>query len=59
MAGIASVGGSLSSVEFQAQRAAATASLQKDALEQLGDSALKLIESASLDGTGRNLNIQV
>lgn len=59
MSGISSVGGGISSLQFQNQRAVATANLQKDALQQLGDSALKLIESASINGTGQNLNLQI
>lgn len=55
MAGLSSIGG-VSAVNFSAQYGARVAVLQKNALEQQGDMALKLIQSASLD-TGRSLDI--
>jgi len=59
MAGIPSLGGvqAASSIEFQTQRQAAVAGLQKDAIEQQGDQALQLIQSASLNqAIGQNLD---
>lgn len=60
MAGIPSVGGGVSNVQFQAQMAAKTVKLQKDTMEMQGDMAQKLIQSAVANpNVGRNLNIQV
>ena len=60
MAGISGVGGgTLSAVQFDAQRNIQVAKLVKDATELEGDLALKLLESAQVSGTGQNLNIQV
>jgi hypothetical protein len=59
MAGISSVGGpSLPPAQFQAEYAARAAKLQKDAIDQQGDLALKLINSAS-SGTGQQIDIRV
>ncbi len=59
MAGIPSVGG-VSGLQFEAQLAAKTVKLQKDAMEMQGDMAQKLIQSAVANqSVGRNLDIQV
>ena len=57
MAGIPSVGG-IASIQFQTELTARVASIQKDAVEQQGDLAIQLIESATVD-TGQNLNIRI
>jgi len=59
MAGISGVGSALSAQEIEIQRTVQTARLLKDAAQLEGDLALKLLESAAVDGTGQNLNIQV
>jgi len=56
MAGIAPVGG-LSAIEFQAAYDGRVMSLQKDAIEQQGQEALKLIQSAG--AAGANFDISV
>lgn len=59
MAGIAGLGPTLSAQEIEVQRSVQTAKLLKDATELEGDLALQLLESARVDGTGQNINIQV
>lgn len=59
MAGISGLGSTLSAQEIQLQRSVQTAKLLKDATQLEGDLALKLLDSATVDGTGQNLNIQV
>lgn len=58
MSGIGPVGGITSSVQFAAEYGARVANLQKDALEQQGDLALQLINSASING-GQSLDIRI
>jgi hypothetical protein len=58
MSSISGIGGGIASIQFAAEYSARVAVLQKDATEQQGDLALKLIQSASLD-TGQNLNISI
>ncbi|MBI1319200.1 MAG: hypothetical protein GC168_09685 [Candidatus Hydrogenedens sp.] len=58
MAGIPSVGATTAALRFQAEYSGRVAKLQLDAVEQQGDLALQLIQSASVD-TGQNLNITV
>lgn len=59
MAGISAIGGSnsMSTVELAAAYDARVASMQKDALEQQGEEALKLIQAAS--ASGANLDIRI
>jgi len=59
MAGISGVGATLSTQQIEIQRAVKTAQLLKDVTELQGDLALKLLDSAQVNGTGQNLNIQV
>lgn len=59
MAGISGLGSTLSAQEIQLQRSVQTAKLLKDATQLEGDLALKLLDSATVNGTGQNLNIQV
>lgn len=59
MAGISGIGATLTAQEIDLQRSVQTAKLLKDATELQGDLALKLLASASVDGTGQQLNIQV
>lgn len=59
MAGISGLGPVLSSQQIELQRTVKTAKLVKDAAEMQGEMALKLLDSAQVDGTGQNLNIQV
>jgi hypothetical protein len=59
MAGISGVGATLSTQQLELQRTVQTAKLLKDATELQGDLALQLINSASANGTGQRLNIQV
>ncbi|MFM1919829.1 MAG: hypothetical protein RLZZ303_1463 [Candidatus Hydrogenedentota bacterium] len=49
MAGIGAVGGITNGAQFVAEYGAKVARLQKDALEQQGDLALQLIQSASIN----------
>ena len=61
MTGISSIGGAtaLSAVQLSTQRQIKTAVLVKDAVQEAGANAVKLIESATVNGTGQNLNVQV
>lgn len=59
MAGISGVGATLSAQQIEVQRTVKTAQLLKDVTELQGDLALKLLDSAQVNGTGQNLNIQV
>jgi hypothetical protein len=59
MAGISGVGATLSSQQIELQRSVKTAQLLKDVTELQGDLALKLLDSAQVNGTGQHLNIQV
>lgn len=60
MAGISGVGGpTLSTQQLELQRNIQTAKLLKDATQFEGDLALKLLDSATVNGTGQNINIQV
>ena len=59
MAGISGVGATLSTQQIELQRTVKTAQLLKDVTELQGDLALKLLDSAQVNGTGQNLNIQV
>ena len=59
MAGISGVGATMSAQQIELQRTVKTAQLLKDVTELQGDLALKLLDSAQVDGTGQNLNIQV
>lgn len=60
MPSISSVGGaSLSASQIQTEYSARAAKLQKDAIEQQGDLALQLINSASASGTGQQIDIRV
>ncbi len=60
MAGVSGVGGgTLSAVQFDAQRNIQVAKLIKDATELEGDLALKFLQSAQVSGIVQNLNIQV
>ena len=59
MAGISGVGPTLSTQQIEMQRTVKTAQLLKDVTELQGDLALKLLDSAQVNGTGQNLNIQV
>lgn len=59
MAGISGVGATLSSQQIELQRTVKTAQLLKDVTELQGDLALKLLDSAQVNGTGQHLNIQV
>jgi len=59
MAGISGVGPTLSAQQIDLQRSVKTAQLLKDVTNLQGDLALKLLDSATVDGTGKSLNIQV
>ena len=59
MAGISGVGATMSAQQIELQRTVKTAQMLKDVTELQGDLALKLLDSAQVDGTGQNLNIQV
>ncbi|MBX3179037.1 MAG: hypothetical protein KF886_16905 [Candidatus Hydrogenedentes bacterium] len=59
MTGISGVGETLSTQQIELQRTVQTARLLKDAAELQGDLALQLLESATVDGTGQRLNVQV
>jgi hypothetical protein len=59
MAGISGVGATLTTQQIEMQRTVKTAQLLKDVTELQGDLALKLLDSAQVNGTGQNLNIQV
>ena len=59
MAGISGVGVTLTTQQIEMQRTVKTAQLLKDVTELQGDLALKLLESAQVNGTGQHLNIQV
>lgn len=59
MAGISGVGATMSAQQIELQRTVKTAQMLKDVTELQGDLALKLLDSAQVDGTGHNLNIQV
>lgn len=59
MAGISGVGATLSTQQIEMQRTVKTAQLLKDVTELQGDLALKLLDSAQVNGTGQNLNIQI
>lgn len=59
MAGISGLGAVMSSQQIEMQRSVKTAKLVKDVAEMQGEMALKLLDSAQVDGTGQNLNIQV
>ena len=59
MAGISGVGATLSTQQIEMQRTVKTAQLLKDVTELQGEMALKLLDSAQVNGTGQNLNIQV
>ena len=60
MAGISGVGGpTLSTAQFDVQRTVQTAKLLKSATELQGDLALKLLDAATVNGTGQNINIKV
>lgn len=59
MAGISGVGPALSAQQIELQRSVKTAQLLKDVTNLQGDLALKLLDSATVDGTGKSLNIQV
>ncbi len=58
MSSIGSIGGITSGVQFAAEYGARVANLQKDALEQQGDLALQLINSASING-GQALDVRI
>lgn len=59
MAGISGVGSTMTTQQIELQRTVKTAQLLKDVTELQGDMALKLLDSAQVDGTGQKLNIQV
>jgi hypothetical protein len=59
MAGISGVGATMSAQQIELQRTVKTAQMLKDVTELQGDLALKLLDSAQVNGTGQNLNIQV
>lgn len=59
MAGISGVGPTMSAQQIELQRTVKTAQLLKDVTDLQGDMALKLLDSARVNGTGQNLNIQV
>jgi hypothetical protein len=59
MAGISGVGATMSAQQIELQRTVKTAQMLKDVTEFQGDLALKLLDSAQVNGTGQNLNIQV
>lgn len=59
MTGISGVGETLSTQQIELQRTVQTARLLKDAAELQGDLALQLLESATVDGTGQRLNVQI
>ncbi len=59
MAGISGVGSTMSAQQIELQRTVKTAQMLKDVTELQGDLALKLLDSAQVNGTGQNLNIQV
>ena len=61
MSGLAGgVGPALSNAEFQAQVQVSVLKKQQDVAEELGDLAVSLIQSASVDPhVGQNVNIQV
>ena len=61
MAGASSIGGAagISSLKFQAEYQAKAAALQKDAIELQGQSAVKLIQSAGVDGSGGQIDFSV
>ena len=59
MTGISGVGETLSTQQIELQRTVKTARLLKDAAELQGDLALQLLESATVDGTGQRLNVQI
>lgn len=59
MTGISGVGETLSTQQIELQRTVQTARLLKDAAELEGDLALQLLESATVDGTGQRLNVQI
>lgn len=57
MSGISAVGG-ISNAAFAAEYAARVAKLGKDAINEQGQRALELIQSATLDAqSGRNLDV--
>lgn len=49
----------LSAAQLSNERLIKTTGLVKDAIDQQGQNAIKLIESAVVEGVGQNLNIQV
>lgn len=59
MAGISGVGATMSAQQIEMQRTVKTAQLLNDVTELQGDLALKLLDSAQVNGTGQHLNIQV
>ena len=59
MAGISGVGATMSAQQIELQRTVKTAQMLTDVTELQGDLALKLLDSAQVNGTGQNLNIQV
>lgn len=59
MAGISGIGATLSAQQIEVQRSVQTAKLLKDATELQGDLALQLLNSATVEGTGQHINVQV
>jgi hypothetical protein len=61
MAGISAVGGAagISSARFAAEYQAKAVSLQKDVIDLQGQSALTLIQSAGVQGTGQQIDFSV
>jgi len=58
--GITGLGSALSNVQLQTQIQTAVLSKQQDVVKELGDLALKLIESASIDpSVGRGLDVSI
>ncbi len=60
MAGIPSIGGALTSSQIATQFQVQALVLQKNVTEELGEQAVQLIQSASIDQTiGQNLNLSI
>jgi len=58
MAGVSSIGATAGAIQFNAELSARVAALQKDAIDQRGDLALQLIQSAAVD-TGQSIDIRI
>lgn len=60
MSGMVNSTGGVSGAQFATERMVRTASMQKDAIEQVGRDAVRLIESATLSSSqGQKLDIRV